>query len=303
MAYNPFRNFGLKVLALFIAALVWFTMGGEYVVERIVQVPLEMRNRPERLELVGNPPDQVEVRLSGSSGLLSRLQPGDVVAILDLGAARPGSRLFHLRTDEVRTPFGVTVSQVTPQTVALAFEVGESRVVPIRPDVEGEPAPGFARGKVSVTPGSVEVIGPSSDLHALREATTEPVVIDGARETTTFSVTVGVDDSALRLRQPLSAEVTVEITPAPVERTVAGVRVQMRNVPAGSTAAALPATIAVSVRGARDAMASLEASQIAAFVDLAGLRAGRYNLPVRIDPSRAFGVSHIEPAIVEVLIK
>lgn len=303
MAYNPFRNLGLKLLALFIAGLVWFTMGGEYVVERIVQVPLEMRNRPERLELVGNPPDEVEVRLSGSSGTLSRLQPGDVVAILDLGAARPGSRLFHLRTDEVRAPFGVTVSQVIPQTVSLAFELGESRVVAIRPDVEGEPAPGFVAGLVTVTPNSVEVVGPSSDLHALREATTEPISIDGATEPMTFSVTVGVDDSALRLRQPLTAEVRVEIVPAPAERTIAGVTIAMRGAREGLSAVASPAVVAVTVRGASDSLADVTAAQIEAFVDLAGLSPGRYNLPVRIEPSRAFGTSHIEPATVDVRIR
>lgn len=303
MAYNPFRNFGLKVLALAIAGLLWFTMAGEHVVERIVRVPLEMQNRPERLELVGNPPDQVEVRLRGSSGLLSRLQPGDIVAILDLELARPGSRLFHLRTDQVRSPFGVTVSQVIPQTVSLAFEQGGSRVVPIRPDVEGEPAPGYVLGKITIDPSSVEVIGPSSDLHALREATTEPVSIDGATKKVDETVTVGVDDSALRLREPLSAKVTVEILTAPIERTFAAVRIAGRNTPAGTEAVMQPADVVISVRGSREALASLDGSQIAAYVDLAGLRPGRYNLPVRIDPSRAFGVSRIEPPVVEVRIK
>lgn len=303
MAYNPFRNLGLKMMALVIAGLVWFTMGGEYVVERIVQVPLEMRNRPNQLELVGNPPDLVEVRLRGSSGILSRLQTGDVVVILDLGAARPGSRLFHLRTDEVRTPFGVTVSQVVPQTVSLAFELGETRIVPIRADVEGEPAPGFERGSVTVSPASVEVTGPSSDLHALRDASTEPVSIDGATETVVQTVTVGVDDGALRLRQPVSAEVRVEIVPAAIERTMAAVRVTMQNVPDGTTATADPHSVSVSVRGRREALAPLDSQEVTAFVDLAGLRPGRYNLPVRIDPSRAFGVSRIEPSIVEIVIR
>lgn len=302
MAYNPFRHLGLKVLALAIASLLWFTMAGEHVVERIVRVPLEMQNRHEQLELVGNPPDQVEVRLRGSSGLLSRLQPGDIVAILDLEGARPGARLFHLRTDQVRAPFGVTVSQVIPQTVSLAFEIGQSRVVPIRPHVEGEPAPGYVVGRTIVTPSSVEVVGPSSDLHALRDATTEPVSIDGATKTVEESVTVGVEDSALRLREPVSATVRVEILPAPIERTFAGLRVIPRNAPPGTEAeVAVPVTIAV--RGGRDALSQLDASQMVLFVDLAGLGPGRYNLPVRVDPSRAFGVSRIEPAVVEVRIR
>lgn len=302
MAYNPFRNFGLKMLALAIAALLWFTMAGDHIVERIVRVPLEMQNRPERLELVGNPPDQVEVRLRGSSGLLSRLQPGDIVAILDLEAARPGSRLFHLRTDQVRTPFGIAVSQVIPQTINLAFELGESRVVPIRADVEGEPAPGYVLGLVTVAPSSVEVIGPSSDLYALREATTEPVVIDGLSRSFDETVTVGVDDSALRLREPLSATVRVEILPSPIERTFGTVRVEPRNTPEGAEAD-VAGTVLVAVRGGRDTLAQLDASQVVAYVDLAGLGPGRYNLPVRIDPSRAFGVSRVEPAVVEVRIR
>ena len=302
MAYNPFRNFGLKVLALAIASLLWFTMAGEHVVERIVRVPLEMQNRPEQLELVGNPPDQVEVRLRGSSGLLSRLQPGDIVAILDLEAARPGSRLFHLRTDQIRSPFGITVSQVIPQTVSLAFEIGEARGVPIRAQVEGEPAPGYTVGRVTVSPSSVEVVGPSSDLHALRDATTEGVSIEGATATVEQTVTVGVDDSALRLREPVSATVRVEILPSPVERTFADVPVAARNTPAGRQAD-LPGKVTVAVRGRRDALAQLEPSAISAFVDLAGLGPGRYNLPVRIDPSRAFGVSRVEPQVVEVRIR
>jgi YbbR domain-containing protein len=244
----------------------------------------------------------VEVRLRGSSGLLSRLQPGDIVAILDLEAARPGSRLFHLRTDQVRTPFGIDVSQVIPQTINLAFELGESRVVPIRADVEGEPAPGYVLGRITVTPASVEVIGPSSDLVALREATTEPVVVDGLSRNVEETVTVGVDDSALRLREPVSATVVVEILPAPIERTFATVRVGTRNTPGGAQAD-VTGTVLVAVRGGRDALAQLDASQVVAYVDLAGLGPGRYNLPVRIDPSRAFGVSRVEPAVVEVRIR
>jgi hypothetical protein len=59
----------------------------------------------------------------------------------------------------------------------------------------------------------------------------------------------------------------------------------------------------VSVRGSREGLGALDPAAVAAFVDLAGLRPGRYNLPVRIDPSRVFAVDRIEPSIVEVVIK
>lgn len=65
----------------------------------------------------------------------------------------------------------------------------------------------------------------------------------------------------------------------------------------------VPGKVMIAVRGGRDALSQLNASEITAFVDLAGLGPGRYNLPVRVDPSRAFGVSRIEPSVVEVRIR
>ena len=119
MRFNPFRNFWLKLLALLLAAVLWLTVAGEHVVERTLRVPLELRNVPDQLEIVGDPPMTVDVRVRGSSALLGRMDPGDLIAILDLESARPGSRLFHLRTDEVRHPYGVEVAQITPVTIVV----------------------------------------------------------------------------------------------------------------------------------------------------------------------------------------
>ena len=96
------RNFGLKVLSIFIAALLWLVVAGDSVVERVLRVPVELQNLPSELEIVSNPPDTVEVRLRGSSGTLSRMAPGDVAAVIDLRAARPGRRLFHLTPGQDR---------------------------------------------------------------------------------------------------------------------------------------------------------------------------------------------------------
>ena len=104
MAYHPFRHLGLKVVALACASLLWLTVAGEHVVERIIRAPIEFKNKPPQLEVVGDPPDTVEIRLRGSSAVLSRLSPGEVMAVVDLQTARPGSRLFHIRASEVRAP-------------------------------------------------------------------------------------------------------------------------------------------------------------------------------------------------------
>lgn len=300
---NPFRHLGLKVVAIALATLLWLSVAGEHVVERIMRVPLEFRNIPVELEVVGDPPATVDVRLRGSSGLLSRLEGTDVVAVIDLSTARPGSRLFHIRADEVRAPYGVEVAQVVPGTLAIELEKSAKRVVPVVPAVEGDPAPGYVVGRITSDPATVEIRGPESRLRRLAEAITEPVNINGTRERVRDLVTVGVGDSALRLSRPQSANVVVDVVPAPVEREIVGVPIRWRNLGTGFRAEVVPQRARVSVRGRREALSNLRADDVDAFVDLAGLGPGQYNLRVQTDPSQDFGVSAVAPQVVDVTIK
>lgn len=300
---NPFRHLGLKVVAIALATLLWLSVAGEHVVERIMRVPLEFRNIPVELEVVGDPPATVDVRLRGSSGLLSRLEGTDVVAVIDLSTARPGSRLFHIRADEVRAPYGVEVAQVVPGTLAIELEKSAKRVVPVVPAVEGDPAPGYVVGRITSDPATVEIRGPESRVRRLAEAITEPVNINGTRERVRDLVTVGVGDSALRLSRPQSANVVVDVVPAPVEREIVGVPIRWRNLGTGFRAEVVPQRARVSVRGRREALSNLRADDVDAFVDLAGLGPGQYNLRVQTDPSQDFGVSAVAPQVVDVTIK
>lgn len=304
MAYHPFRHLGLKILALALATLLWLTVAGEHVVERTMRVPLEFRNIPTGLDVVGDPPGTVDVRVRGSSALLSRLEPGEVVAVLDLTNARPGSRIFHLRNDEVRSPYGVEVAQVVPGTLGLEIEKLGHRQVPVKAPVEGEPAPGFVLGAITVEPATVDVMGPESRLKLLSQANTEAVDVSGARKPVRDVVAVGIVDSAVRLTRPQSVTVIVDVLPAPVERALEGVVVKARNRAAGLRAPVIsPATVTVSVRGRRDALAGLTPAAVDAFVDLAALGPGRYNLRVQFEPSQQFGVSAITPATVDVTLR
>jgi len=212
MAWHPFRHFGLKLAALGLGILLWITVSGQ-TAERRVRVPLEFRQVPASLEIVGDAPDTVEVRIRGTSSQISRLEIGDIVAVLDLGEARSGVHIFPLRTDQIVAPFGVEVLRVDPAEVTLGLEASGKVTVPIVPVVEGQPAPGFVKGKVTVEPATVEVLGPESRLKDLKTALTERISIEGAKADVTVTVAIGVGDAALRLRdQHTTARVRVAIT-------------------------------------------------------------------------------------------
>jgi YbbR domain-containing protein len=298
----PFRNVGLKALSVGLAVLLWMVLAGEETVERGLRVPLELQQFPPGLELVGEAPTVVDVRVRGGSGDLSRLSPGDIVAVLDLRAARPGRRLFQLTPEQVRTPFGVEVVQVTPAGFAMVFETAATRHLPVMPAIEGTPAPGFVVGTVTSDPKTVEVIGPESAVTKATEALTEPVSVAGARDTVVENVTVGLLDPALRLRSPRLAAVRVEVRPGPRERTLNDQPVHLRNLGEKLSAQSIPAAVDVVLRGSREGISRVQETDVAAYVDLAGLGPGDYPLPVRVDDFPDAGVARVVPATVQVRI-
>ena len=300
MPVRGFRHLGLKVVSIGLVALLWLVVSGEQIVERALRIPLEFTNLPSQLEVVGDPPTNVDVRVRGSSGALSRIGTGELVAILDLRSARPGQRLFHLTGNDVRAPFGIDVVQVTPSSVSMRFEPSTSKRVPIVPGVEGEPAPGFVVGTVTADPATVEVVGPAGVLRGLTEAITEPVSVDGAAGPVTETVTVGSPDPSVRLKTPQNARVTVNVTAAPIEWTVEGIGVEVRN--ATRPVQLMTRTVTVHVRGPRESR-SVTPADFDASIDVTGLRAGQFELPVRIVPPARIGVESVDPPQVRIRIR
>lgn len=212
MATTGFAHLGLKVVSVVLAALLWLLVSREQVVERVMRVPLEFASLPAALEIVGDTPDVVDVRVRGSSGALGRVAAGQLVAVLDLRSAREGRRIFHLGSDTVRAPSGLEAVQVTPSSLSIRFEASVVKLVPVVPEVDGLPSAGFEISTVAANPETVEVVGPASVVNRLTKAVTEPVSVAGATGPVSEAVTVGVLESGARLRAPVTARVTVTVT-------------------------------------------------------------------------------------------
>jgi YbbR domain-containing protein len=303
MAMQVLRHIGLKVLSLALAVLLWSLVAGQKEAERSLRVPLEFQNMPGSLEMIGEPPSFVDVRVKGPSTTLGQLRGTELIVTVELSAARPGRRMFHLLPDHVTTPVGIRALGVIPPTVPLMFEASATKTVPVVPAIDGEPAEGYVRGRVTASPASVEVVGPESVIRQLTQATTEPVNLRGAMGRVRDTVTIGVPESTVRLKVPRNAIVVVEVNPAPVQHTIRGVPIILRHLRRGLRATVVPPAVAVRARGAADVVTGLAADRVPAFVDLSGLKRGRYNLPVRIDATAGFSITATDPSAVQVNIK
>ena len=297
-------NTGLKIVSVALAVLLWMMVSSQRAsVERGLRIPLELQNLPENLEMVEPPQEAVDVRVRGTADALGRITPGELVASVDLSAAQPGRRLFHLSPERVNAPFSVVVTQVTPSTLAIRFEPSATRIVPVVPSVEGEPAPGFIVGTTTADPATVEVVGPESVLRRVTEAITEPLWVGGAKSDVRSSVIVGVADEGVRLKTARTAVVSVGIVPAPEERQLSAVAVRQRNLGAGLRARITPPLVSVRVRGTKEAVAKIRDTSVVAYVDLGGIGRGDYGLPVRLEPTAGVAVDQLDPTIVSIHVE
>ena len=212
MTWHPFRNLGLKATALALGTLLWFTVSGRQI-ERRLSVPVSYSNVPAPLELAGDPVNGVSVHIRGGDTVVSSLGEGDLRVVVDLGGAHPGANIIPLRTDEVTAPMDVEVMQIDPGTVTVTLERTMQLSIRVVPTVEGQPAPGFVKGAVTVQPAVVMIAGPESRMRDPISVITERILLDGQTGDVVQDVGVGVTDAQLRVVRPHSVRVTVQIEP------------------------------------------------------------------------------------------
>jgi diadenylate cyclase len=111
------NNWGLKSLALALSFLLWTTYTAEPVSEVGYLVPLEFRNVPANVEISGDVPTLVHVRVRGRSGLLRRIVPADLSIAVDLSGQPPSDISIRLTPARVSAPFGVMVVSIIPSDI------------------------------------------------------------------------------------------------------------------------------------------------------------------------------------------
>jgi YbbR domain-containing protein len=116
-----FANAGLKLLALAISFALWATYTSEPYAEVGFQVPLEFTTMPSQVEITGDVPNAVRVRVRGRSALLRRMIAPDLSLRLDMKDGKIGTTDLQITPEMVTAPFGATVVQVTPSEIHVTL--------------------------------------------------------------------------------------------------------------------------------------------------------------------------------------
>jgi YbbR domain-containing protein len=208
-------NLGLKFLAALIAVFLWWVAHGSTSIERGYDLPIVVQGVPEDMVITAQSADVVNVRVLGSRAALRNLNPERIEYDLDASGAKPGVADFEVDTSHLDLPRGARIVSRSPAQLAVTFEQRGSKSVPVRPELEGSPAPGFAVEKVEVIPPRVRIFGARSEVLRLAEAVTETIDVSGLTATEERDVRVSPGSGHLWVEDPGSVRVRIRVAPLP----------------------------------------------------------------------------------------
>ena len=209
------HNVGLKMLSLLLATGLWYvTSPDEQPAELAVRAPIVFERLPADLEISSETIPEAQIRVRGPERVIRQLRSNDVHAELELADAKAGERTFDLTSQQISHPRDLTVVQVVPSQVRIAFDTRLTREVEIHPRVTGNFLTGEQITKVDVDPPRITITGPRHHVEMVDSATTDPVDATGTTSRATFTTNVYVADPLVQVVQPTSIHVTVFVEKA-----------------------------------------------------------------------------------------
>lgn len=270
---------------------------------RSKEVPIETRLRgtlPRGYELISIAADRRTVTVNGPESLIELVAAAVAeVDVTGLTVAIDDTVELVAEADGGGEIRGVTLD---PQVVGVRVDVEQTeltRNLPIEAQVEGNPPPGYRIAAIEVSPPVVALSGPIDVLGALDALVLPPISVEGLEADFVSNVDLPVPAGA----RAGTDRVTVTIRIAPVAGSaLLQVAPLVVNLGPDLEAQVAEGAIAVLLSGQQGALDAFIAQGVRPTVDVGGLIAGTYSLPLDLVPPPGVEVVSMQPERVSVTL-
>ena len=221
--------------------------------------------------------------VSGASSVVQSIARANVVVDVSNADRSYIAPVKYVLLDENGEEINQPMLNRSASSISVSVDVYPTREIPIATDpakvLAGQLAPGYVVESVSVQPQTITIAAEEELLESIEELQIEPISIDGASQS--FSTRAAV--STLSGFKSISANevyVTITIAEESVGAWIEDVNVTTINKDEGLTLERSDETIRVYVTGPRSAVEALKEAGFVGTVDLSGLGAGTYSLPI-----------------------
>ena len=226
-----FSNMTLKLLAIIFAMLLWFHVATNQEYDQEILYTISYVNIPSSLVMASASDNEVAVHMRGSGKGLMRLMWGERRWPIDLSRAKVGTQQIHILADNIPL-YGIkdlsVLGLVDSDTLTVILDSSGQKTVPVRSSVEIAPTAGFVCSTDPIlTPDSVVLTGPRTNLERVEEVWTQPDLIKDVRDPVerllsllpakSYGVTMNVDH--ISLYQKVEPYLTRAFSAVPVQVT------------------------------------------------------------------------------------
>jgi hypothetical protein len=310
------ENTGLKVLALLITAVLWLSVASRPVVQvTFNNVPIIFRNLPESPDLAISKTETLSARvyLEGPRDQVDSLRASEVVVVGDMTGVEPGIRLISLHLDASRLPASIKAVEVLPSSIRVTVERVIVKDVPVSPQFDGHPPPGYEVINSQITPDKVRIVGAESEVRTITEVSTETVSLEGKTEPFVDYVKIIIGSPNLNISDDVlltgdeelpkgKVKLFVSIGEVRKERVLDRVPVALFGAPPG--ASVMPMYVKVRLVGAHSAIDQITTADLHAAVEYQPDKNAAQPLTPRVIVAPHFAdrvqVVSVEPAAVRV---
>jgi YbbR domain-containing protein len=207
-----FDNWGIKLVSLIFSVTLWFYVTSKGKAEMTLTVPLELRNAPQHLAVVGNVTGYIDVRVQGQERLLRDITVGKKVGgVLDLSMAKIGENTIRISPDDIKRPSGVAVTYITPSEITVKLEPLMRKTFKLKPLLHGTPAPEYRITGIKVEPQKITIEGPASALSTFDRLQTMPIDIQGSDANVTVEPKIDYQGQPVKiLQQNIAVSIFIE---------------------------------------------------------------------------------------------
>ena len=196
------ENLGLKIAAILLSIVLWFFVTSRGQSEISIDVPLELKNMPQGLELVNHGTKTVNLNIKGQERFIKNVSASNVRVSLDLSKAKRGEGTYYINREDIKLPRSITVTNINPPSVRVTTEETVSKTVKVVPVIVGEPQKGFYLKSAEVLPETIVIEGVRSEIAKVSALKTEPLDITGFSETVTQDLRIDITGRNIRTKIP-----------------------------------------------------------------------------------------------------
>jgi len=217
----------------------------------------------------------ISARAKGPANLVSSLANSQLEYSLNLEASGPGLKSITLTAEHFGLPKTIQIADIKPETIAIRIKTATRKTLPVQIAIAGKPAAGFTVIDTLAVPGNVTVTGPENLLTGMDRVMTKPITIEGITESikkeTALNLPGGVKTTGIKRAIVADIRIDEKID----RRILAAIPVVARGT--AHTIIISPDRIVLEIEGPANTLIKLNRTgDIAAYVDLAGLKQGIY---------------------------